>query len=54
MADRAGLTSGLIMDPGFAMSALGMPIPTAIGSATFVLAWFLPSEHRIRELRGDI
>ena len=69
MAGRAGLASGLIMGLGFAMSAIGMPITgrigdvwglqdamrfqALIGAATFVLAWFLPSEHKIRELRGE-
>jgi hypothetical protein len=30
-----------------------MHFKTAIGAATFVLAWFLPTEQKIRELRGD-
>ena len=70
MSGRAGLASGLIMGLGFAMSALGMPITgrigdewglrdamrfqAAIGAVTFLLAWLLPSERRIRELRGDL
>ena len=57
------------MGLGFAMSAIGIPITgwigdqhglqdtmrfqAAIGALTFVLAWFLPNEHRIRVLRGD-
>ena len=57
------------MGLGFAMSAIGMPITgrigdtwglqdamrfqALIGAATFLLAWFLPSEQRIRELRGE-
>jgi FSR family fosmidomycin resistance protein-like MFS transporter len=69
MAGRAGLASGLIMGLGFAMSAIGMPITgrigdewglqdamrfqATIGAATFVLAWLLPTEGRIRELRGE-
>jgi FSR family fosmidomycin resistance protein-like MFS transporter len=69
MAGRAGLASGLIMGLGFAMSAVGIPITgwigdqngiqdamrfqAVIGAATFALAWLLPTEHRIRELRGD-
>jgi FSR family fosmidomycin resistance protein-like MFS transporter len=69
MAGRAGLASGLIMGLGFAMSAIGMPITgaigdswglqdamrfqAAIGAATFLLAWLLPTEQRIRELRGE-
>ncbi len=69
MAARAGLASGLIMGLGFAMSAIGMPITgrigdewglqdamrfqAAIGAVTFLLAWFLPTEGRIRELRGE-
>ena len=70
MSGRAGLASGLIMGLGFAMSAIGMPITgrigdewglqdamrfqAVLGAATFVLAWFLPTESRIRELRGDL
>jgi FSR family fosmidomycin resistance protein-like MFS transporter len=69
MHGRAGLASGLIMGLGFAMSAIGMPITgrigdhwglqdamrfqAMIGAATFVLAWLLPTEERIRELRGE-
>ena len=66
MAGRAGLASGLIMGLGFAMSAIGIPITgyigdtwglqdamrfqAGIGAATFLLAWFLPTEHRIHKL----
>ena len=68
MAGRAGLASGLIMGLGFAMSAIGMPITgrigdefglqdamrfqAGIGAVTFLLAWFLPTEQKIRDLRG--
>jgi FSR family fosmidomycin resistance protein-like MFS transporter len=69
MSGRAGLASGLIMGLGFAMSAIGIPITgwigdqhglqdamrfqAAIGAVTFLLAWFLPSEKKIHEFRGD-
>ena len=69
MTGRAGLASGLILGLGFAMSAIGIPITgwigdqnglqdamrfqAVIGAVTFILAWLLPSEHRIRELRGE-
>lgn len=55
------------MGLGFAMSAIGMPITgriddswcrrdamrfrAAIGALTFLLAWLLPTEGEIRELR---
>ena len=68
MAGRAGLASGLIMGLGFAMSAIGIPITgwigdqhglqdamrfqAVIGAVTFVLAWLLPTEEKIRDLRG--
>jgi FSR family fosmidomycin resistance protein-like MFS transporter len=70
MTGRAGLASGLILGLGFAMSAIGIPITgwigdqnglqdamrfqAVIGAVTFVLAWLLPTEQRIRELRGDL
>ncbi|HEY7031915.1 MAG TPA: MFS transporter, partial [Thermomicrobiales bacterium] len=66
MAGRAGMASGLILGVGFVMGAIGVPIMGAIGDAygiqnamrfqavvasgTIVLAWFLPTEARIREL----
>lgn len=68
MAGRAGLASGLIMGLGFTMSAIGVPITGAvadhwgiqnamrgqalIGAATLVMALFLPTEAKIRELTG--
>ena len=69
MTGRAGLASGLIMGLGFAMSAIGMPITGRIGdiwglqdamrfqaflgAMTLILAWFLPTESRIRQLREE-
>jgi FSR family fosmidomycin resistance protein-like MFS transporter len=66
MAGRTGMASGLILGLGFVMGAIGIPIMGAIGDAyglqtairfqavvaasTIVLAWFLPTEQRIREL----
>jgi FSR family fosmidomycin resistance protein-like MFS transporter len=66
MAGRAGMASGLILGLGFVMGAIGVPIMGAIADAhgiqtamrfqalvaagTIVLAWFLPTEARIREL----
>jgi FSR family fosmidomycin resistance protein-like MFS transporter len=66
MAGRAGMASGLILGLGFVMGAIGVPIMGAIADAhgiqnamrvqaivaagTIVLAWFLPTEERIREL----
>ncbi len=66
MAGRAGMASGLILGLGFVMGAIGVPIMGAVadrygiqnamrtqalvaGSA-ILLAWFLPTETRIREL----
>jgi FSR family fosmidomycin resistance protein-like MFS transporter len=66
MAGRAGMASGLILGVGFVMGAIGVPLMGAIADAhgiqnamrfqalvaagTIVLAWFLPTEGRIREL----
>ena len=60
------MASGLILGLGFVMGAIGVPIMGAIAdahgmqnamrfqalvaAATIVLAWFLPTEARIREL----
>ena len=68
MTGQMGLASGLIMGLGFAMSALGMPITgrvadefglqdamrfqALLGAATFALAWFLPTEAKIRVSRS--
>jgi FSR family fosmidomycin resistance protein-like MFS transporter len=68
MTGQMGLASGLIMGLGFAMGALGMPITgrvadelglqdamrfqALIGAATFALAWFLPTEAKIRATRN--
>ena len=70
MTGQMGLASGLIMGLGFAMSALGMPITgrvadelglqdamrfqALIGAATFALAWFLPTEAKIRDHRATV
>ena len=69
MAGRAGMASGLILGLGFVMGAIGVPIMGAIADAhgiqnamrcqvlvaagTIVLAWFLPTEARIRELTSS-
>ncbi|MER3439215.1 MAG: hypothetical protein C4346_17395, partial [Chloroflexota bacterium] len=66
MAGRAGMASGLILGLGFVMGAIGVPVMGAIADAagmqnairfqalvasgTIVLAWFLPTEERIRAL----
>ncbi|MEA2512561.1 MAG: transporter, family, fosmidomycin resistance protein [Thermomicrobiales bacterium] len=66
MAGRAGMASGLILGLGFVMGAIGVPIMGAIADAhgiqnamrfqavvaasTIFLAWFLPTEGRIRAL----
>lgn len=66
MAGRAGMASGLILGLGFVMGAIGVPIMGAIADAhgiqnamrcqavvaagSIILAWFLPTEQRIREL----
>ena len=54
--------AGLIMDLGFAMSAIGMPITAAwglqddmrvlaaLGAVTFVLARLLTAEQQVRKL----
>ena len=66
MAGRAGMASGLILGLGFVMGAIGVPIMGAIAdtygiqnamrcqavvaTGSILLAWFLPTERRIREL----
>jgi FSR family fosmidomycin resistance protein-like MFS transporter len=67
MFGRAGVASGLLLGLGFVAAAIGTPIFGAIADAigmqnavrtqivvvvlTFAVAWFLPSEARVRELR---
>jgi len=66
MAGRAGMASGLILGLGFVMGAIGVPVMGAIADAhgiqnamrfqavvaagSIILAWFLPTERKIREL----
>jgi len=66
MRGRAGVASGLILGIGFVTGAIGIPITGALAdaygmqtairaqvilvAATFVLAWFLPGEARLRAL----
>lgn len=66
MSGRAGVASGLILGLGFITGAIGVPITGAIADAigmqgamqaqvilviaTIVLAWFLPTETRLRTL----
>jgi MFS transporter, FSR family, fosmidomycin resistance protein len=68
MAGRAGVASGLLLGLGFVAAALGTPIFGAIADAigmqnavrtqmvvvviTFAVAWFLPSEERVRDFRA--
>ena len=66
MAGRAGMASGLILGLGFVMGSIGVPVMGAIADAhgiqnamrfqaivaagSIILAWFLPTERKIREL----
>jgi FSR family fosmidomycin resistance protein-like MFS transporter len=69
MRGRAGIASGLILGLGFVTGAIGVPITGALADAygiqtamrlqTLVviiaipLALLLPSEARVRQLRGE-
>jgi FSR family fosmidomycin resistance protein-like MFS transporter len=68
MRDRAGVASGLILGLGFITGAVGIPITGAIAdafsmetairaqvvlvAATILVAWYLPTEARLREMVG--
>ena len=69
MVGRAGVASGLLLGLGFVAGAIGTPIFGAIGDAfgmqnavrsqiivmvaSFVAAWFLPTEQQIREILAE-